>query len=122
MRHLVLVSLLAAIAAAKTVELKVYPPEIRFHAGSEGQTVLVVATDDDGVSREVTLEATFRVNVPSLAHVEANRTIKSTQPGTGHLHASFDGLSAQAPLEVLNERPHLLSFINDIVPIFTRLD
>ncbi len=37
MRHWFLFTLLAAAAAAKTVELKIYPPEVRFHAGSEGQ-------------------------------------------------------------------------------------
>ena len=82
MRHLMFFTLLAAVAAAKTVELKIYPPEVRFHAGSEGQHVLVVATDDEGVSREVTAEVTFQVSAASLARVEAN-TIKATQPGTG---------------------------------------
>src|SRR5262245_32617434 len=119
MRHLILFTLVAAMAPAKTVELKIYPPEVRFHANSEGQKVLVVATDDEGVSREVTSEVTFQV---TAGQVEGNRTIKAAQPGAGRLIGRFDGLSAEAPVEVLKERPHELSFINDIVPIFTRAD
>ena len=119
MRHWFLLTLLTAAASAKTVELKIYPPQVRFHTGSEGQKVLVVATDDEGVSREVTAEVTFQA---TGASVEANRTIKGAQPGTGTLRASFEGLSAEVPVEVLKERPHQLSFINDIVPIFTRAD
>ncbi|HYI92175.1 MAG TPA: DUF1549 and DUF1553 domain-containing protein [Bryobacteraceae bacterium] len=111
--------LLAASASAKTIELKIYPPEVRFHAGSEGQKVLVVATDEEGVSREVTSEVSFQVKGASVG---TNHTVKGTQPGTGTLRASFDGLSAEVAVEVLKERPHELSFINDIVPIFTRTD
>src|SRR6185436_8912447 len=114
MRHWFFFTLLAAAAAAKTVDLKIYPPEVRFHAGSEGQKMLVVATDDEGISREVTAEVTFQVNG---ALVEANRTGRATQAGTGSLRASFDSLAAAVPIEVLKERAHEPSFINDIVPI-----
>ena len=48
MRNLILFTVLASTAMPKTVVLKIYPPDIRFHAGSEGQNVLVVATDDEG--------------------------------------------------------------------------
>ena len=45
--------------SAKTVSLSIYPPEVRLHAGGEGQKVLLTATDDEGVAREVTSEATW---------------------------------------------------------------
>ena len=40
-------------AAAKTLDIHLYPPEVRVHAGGEGQTLLLIATDEEGVSREV---------------------------------------------------------------------
>ncbi|MBL8220740.1 MAG: DUF1553 domain-containing protein [Bryobacterales bacterium] len=119
MRILLSFVLWSAALEAKTVELKIYPPEVRFHAASDGQTILVVATDEEGVSREVTAEATLSTG--PLAQVEG-RTVKGAQPGTGKLRAAFDGLSAEVPVEVMKPRPQALSFINDIVPIFTRAD
>ncbi|MFN7934043.1 MAG: DUF1549 and DUF1553 domain-containing protein [Bryobacteraceae bacterium] len=120
MSILFLLALFASGVSAKTVELKIYPPEVRFHAGSAGQKILVVATDEEGVSREVTASATLSAG--TLAQVEGNRTVKGAQAGTGKLRASFDGLSAEVPVEVLKARANELSFINDIVPIFTRAD
>ena len=45
---------------ARTVTVQLYPPEIRLHAKGPGQTILLVATDEEGVSREVTSEAVWR--------------------------------------------------------------
>lgn len=117
MRPVYILLIAAAISSARTLELNLYPPEVRFHAG-ESQTLLVIATDPDGVSREVTSEATLRATVGSIA----NRAVRAGQPGTGRLIASFEGLTTEVPLEVLPARRSELSFRNDIVPIFTRAD
>ncbi|MBL8210882.1 MAG: DUF1553 domain-containing protein [Bryobacterales bacterium] len=119
MRYLAVISLLTFSASAKTVDLKIYPPEVRLHAG-EGQKILVIATDEEGVSREVTAEAAY--TTPAYLQVEAKRTVKAAQPGNAKLKATFDGISAEVTVEVMKPRPHELSFINDIVPIFTRAD
>ena len=57
--HLLLLIGLPLGVSAKTVSLSIYPPEVRLHAGGEGQKVLLTATDDEGVAREVTSEATW---------------------------------------------------------------
>ena len=111
----------AVTATAATVSLKVYPPEIRVHAG-ESQMLLLIATDSDGVTREVTSEAKWSYSAPSSAAMANSRTLNALKQGSGELVAGFDGVSAKAPVEVLPERRHELSFINDIVPIFTRAD
>jgi len=36
--------------SARTVTVQLYPPEIRLHAKGPGQTILLVATDEEGVS------------------------------------------------------------------------
>lgn len=120
MRYILLLTLAAALSA-KTVSLAVYPPEVRLHAGSEGQKLLVVATDDEGVTQDVTTATRFQTP-PSLAKVEPGAVIQAPQPGTGHLRVTFDGQSIAVPVEVLAPRRQELSFINDIVPIFTRAD
>ncbi len=108
---------------ARTADLKIYPPEVRVHIGSEGQTILLIATDDDGVSREISAnEAAFTVADNSTASLASARVVKGNKQGDTELRVSFDGVSAGVPLHVLPARPHELSFINDIVPIFTRAD
>src|SRR4029434_166900 len=58
---------------------------------------------------------------PAMGSVET-RAVKGSRPGTMQLKASFDGVSATAPGDVVPERRRELSFVNDIVPIFTRAD
>ena len=57
-----------------------------------------------------------------MASLASTRVVKGNKQGDTELRVSFDGVSARVPLHVLPERPHELSFINDIVPIFTRAD
>ncbi len=111
----------AVTATAATVSLKLYPPEIRVHAG-DSQMVLLVATGADGVTREVTPEAKWSYSAPSSAVIANSRTLNALKQGSGELVADFDGVSAKVSVEILPERHHELSFINDIVPIFTRAD
>ena len=111
----------AVTATAATVSLKLYPPEIRVHAGNS-QMVLLVATGADGVTREVTPEAKWSYSAPSSAVIANSRTLNALKQGSGELVADFDGVSAKVSVEILPERHHELSFINDIVPIFTRAD
>ena len=113
-----LLSAAASALASKTVELKLYPPEVRVHAG-EAQTLLLLATDGDGVTREVTTEAKWNLTNPSAA-LAAPRTLQGIRKGSGELAAYFDGVTAKVAVEVLPERNRELSFINDIVPVFTR--
>ena len=111
----------AVSSRAATVSLQLYPPEVRVHAG-ESQTVLLIATDSEGVTREVTAEAKWSSSQPASAAMTNSRTLSALKQGTGELVATFDGATAKAPVEVLPERRHELSFINDIVPIFTKAD
>jgi hypothetical protein len=109
--------------SAKTVSLTLYPPEVRMHAGGEGQAVLLIATDEAGVGREVTAEAAWTFSGGATSAVfEKPRTVTAAKPGVTRLEASFDGISTAVPVEVLPERKQDLSFVNDIVPIFTRAD
>lgn len=108
--------------AGKTVSLVLYPPEVRFHAGSDGQSVLLIATDDEGVSRDVTAEAAWEVTGSTTATFAKPRTVRAQQAGSAKLRAAFDGLTAEAAVDVLAERGNTLSFVNDIVPVFTRAD
>ena len=119
----ILILLLVGVAglSAGTVQLKLFPSDIRVHAG-EVQTLLLLAIDEEGVTREVTAEAKWEVTNPSISNIADTRTVKGIGKGSGEVIAHFDNVAAKVPIEVLAERKHELSFINDIVPIFTRAD
>ena len=86
MRNQIRLSLVFAFAplllTAKSIDLKVYPPEVRLHAHGEGQTVLVVVTDDEGVSRDVTAETSWRMGDSSLALSKRRSALPATNPET----------------------------------------
>jgi hypothetical protein len=113
---------LVSACMAKTVELKIYPPEIRIEAGAPGQTVMVAATDKDGVTTDVTAKATVRLRDGRIAQYDPAHVIAGSNAGETELVASYEGGSAVAKVFVAPTRPHPFSFANDIVPIFTKAD
>ncbi|HYI92996.1 MAG TPA: hypothetical protein VEX68_05595 [Bryobacteraceae bacterium] len=86
----------AATSAAATVSLKLYPSEIRVHAG-ESQMVLLVATDSEGVTREVTSDAKWSYSAPSSAAMAGTRTLTALKQGSGELVANFEGVALRLP-------------------------
>lgn len=117
-----LLFLAAVPVVARTAKLQIYPPEVRLHAGGEGQSILVIATDEEGVSREVTTEATVTFRPGSSVTFSKPRTVRAAEPGNSTLQVTFDGASAEAPVAILPVKHRELSFINDMVPLFTRAD
>ena len=114
--------LLACSLHARTVELQIYPPTLRMDAASVGQTLLVVATDEAGVTRDITDQATFRLREPAIAAYEKPRVLRGLAPGETQLTASFEGVSTNAKVVISPAAPRPFSFVNDIVPIFTKSD
>src|SRR4029079_18701298 len=57
-----------------------------------------------------------------LAQYNGRRIVRGVKPGTTVLEVSVDGARALAKISVDPARPHPFSFVNDIVPIFTKAD
>src|SRR4030088_3140597 len=93
--HLLPLALLPITLSAGTVAIKLYPPEIRLHAQGEGQTILLIAIDDEGVGREVTPQAGWKFSDTSVASVESSRRVRGSHSGSVRLNASFDGLTVE---------------------------
>jgi hypothetical protein len=117
-----LILLLLSSGMAKTIDLKIYPPEIRIEAGQNGQAVLVVATDQDGITRDVTDKATIQVRQASIARYQEPRNVSGLRQGTTELEAAYGDHTATVRVYVNEAAPRPFSFVNDIVPIFTKLD
>ncbi len=121
-KTLVLLCLTPLLAVADTVQVRIYPPAIDLESEGSKQTILVAATDDEGVSREVTQQAELSLGRPESAGMEGNRHLVGRLPGETELTARFEGVEAKVWVRVKPKRERSLSFTNDILPIFTRAD
>src|SRR5438270_12468407 len=57
---------IAARPKAALVSLKLYPPEINLATAPDRQSIVVQATYADGITRDVTREATITLDTPEL--------------------------------------------------------
>lgn len=127
-RRLVLVLGLAVIFApataawaAEIVRLEVYPADaLRLETRDDRQSFVVVAVAADGVTQDVTAQATVRLENPALARLE-NGVVFPQGNGETRLIAEFSGQSASVPVVVKDvEKSRPLSFRLDVMPVFMR--
>ncbi|MBM3724238.1 MAG: DUF1553 domain-containing protein [Acidobacteria bacterium] len=114
----ILFFLCCVAARAGAASLAVYPPAIVLEAGA-AQTILVVATDEAGVTTDVTAQATcisprFAACQPGL--------LQGLVPGETTVTFAHGDLRAAVRVTVRTSAPRAPSFINDVVPVFTRAD
>ena len=122
LKTLALLCLTPLLASAATVQVRVYPPEIELESDGARQTILVTATDDEGVTQEVTQQAEISVGRAVAAGIEEQRFVVGREPGETELTAKFEGVETKVWVRVKPKRERVLSFTNDILPIFTRAD
>ena len=104
---------LAALAADSTPRLAVEPAAVRLDGRSARQQV-AASVLVDGAARDLTPEATFAVDPPDLARVDARGVVRPLRDGRGSLNARAGGLAASVPIEV--------SRYADITPVSYRRD
>jgi hypothetical protein len=110
----------AAASAQNPAKIAVYPPEIRLETKGDTQSFLVQATMADGLTRDVTAEATAALANPALAKLEKN-ILTPIADGDTELSVNFAGQTVKVPIKVAQaatERP--ISFKNDVMPVFMR--
>ena len=113
-------SLRASTSAAPVGELKVYPPLVQLDSAKTCQRIVTEVIASDGVTRDVTQLARYKVTNPKLARFEAGKVL-SQADGKTELQVSFEGRTATVPVLVTNsdvQRP--ISFKLDVMPVFTR--
>src|SRR6266508_352841 len=98
--------------------LKVFPPAVELRGQDDRQGVVVQLIDDQGVTKDVTAAAKFRVVDPDLAAI-AGQTLAPKKDGTTQLAIEHGGLTAEIPVVVKDaakSRP--VSFRLDVMPVF----
>ncbi|MFO0807061.1 MAG: DUF1549 and DUF1553 domain-containing protein [Gemmataceae bacterium] len=107
-------------SAASLERLAVYPPDVRLATARDRQLLVVQATYDDGITRDVTNRAKLVLSKPALARFDGN-TLLPASDGAGELRVEFEGKVVNVPVTVKDaaaDRP--ISFKRDVMPVFMR--
>lgn len=113
----------ASIAVAQEpvpVSIAVYPPNAQINTTRDRQSIVVQATYADGITRDVTKQATFAFGNPAFVKFE-NHTMYPVADGKTELKVDFGGKSVVVPVEVAQataDRP--ISFKLDVMPVFMK--
>ena len=117
----VLTSVLGTAAAESPLtSLKVYPPDINLETARDRQSFVAQAWFANGLSRDVTAEATVTLANPSLVKRDGN-VLYPVADGSTEMAVAWGGKSVKLPIKVKDakaDRP--ISFKLDVMPIFMR--
>lgn len=113
-------ALSAHAARPALTELRVYPADVNLKTTADHQALVVQATYADGVTRDVTADASFKLANPALAKLDRS-VLTPLADGTTELRVKFSGQTLTVPVVVAAAKtPQPISFIRDVMPIFTK--
>ncbi|MFO0891220.1 MAG: DUF1549 and DUF1553 domain-containing protein [Isosphaeraceae bacterium] len=100
--------------------MQVFPPEISLTTARDRQSIVVQATYVDGITRDVTKEATITPADPALLRRDWS-TFSPSADGATTLAVSFGGQSQSVPVKVARAKEvPPTSFRLDVMPVFMR--
>ena len=111
----------AAPPASRTiVSVSVFPKAINLSNQRDRQSVVLQATYNDGVTIDVTANATFKLDHPNLASIEGN-TLHPKADGETTLHVTHEDTTLDVPVAITQAAVNPdISFRLDVMPIFMR--
>lgn len=113
-------ALSAHAARPALTELRVYPADVNLKTTADHQALVVQATYADGVTRDVTADASFKLVNPTLAKLDRS-VLTPLADGTTELRVKFSGRTLTVPVVVAAAKtPQPISFIRDVMPVFTK--
>ncbi|MFO1006428.1 MAG: DUF1549 and DUF1553 domain-containing protein [Planctomycetaceae bacterium] len=110
----------APLWAADLAELRVTPPDVNLATALDRQGIVVQAVFTDGITRDVTDQATWTLANPALVRRDGN-TLHPVADGTTELKIEYNGQSKTLPVKVEQAtvtRP--ISFKLDVMPVFMK--
>ncbi len=112
-----------APAALRAVKLEVTPAKVALGNALASQRLLVTATLTDGTRRDVTDTAKFVSIAPKIATVSAKGEVLPAGDGQTAITAQWGGQTGKASVTTKDSKtPVKISFVNDVVPVLSRLD
>jgi hypothetical protein len=114
-------SLIAAAQGETTItKIDVFPPDVELSTSRDRQPLVVMATRSDGVTIDVTTQATLTPTNAAIVRFDGSM-IYPVVDGEAAIQVEYAGHSTQVPLVVkqaTEDRP--VSFKLDVMPIFMR--
>ena len=109
-----------ASAAPALTDVKVFPADVNLRTRHDRQSIVVQATYADGVTRDVTAQASYALGNKALAKLDQS-ILSPLADGTTELRVKFSGKTLVVPVKVekSQEEPPI-SFLNDVMPVFTK--
>ncbi len=105
---------------AAPTSIRVYPPNVNLTTARDRQSVIVQSVFADGITHDVTDQATFTLADASLARLESN-LVYPTADGATELKVEFAGHSVVLPVVVKDAAAAPpISFKLDVMPVFMR--
>ncbi len=89
----------------KVQKLEVIPSEIFMNRAGLGQQVLALAHYPDGSVRDVTREAIFASNTPSVVEIDKNALLAGQRKGEAAVLVRYEGKFVTVPVTILDPRP-----------------
>ena len=110
----------AFAAKPALTEIKVFPADVNLKTRSDRQSIVVQALYADGVTRDVTAQASFTLANKALVKFD-HFILSPVADGQTELKVKFQGKTRLVPVKVeaaKTEEP--ISFIKDVMPVFTK--
>src|SRR5205823_576530 len=103
-----------------SAKLSLFPEKVTLYGAAARQKVVVTWIAPDGIAHDVTAECRLTITRPDVARVD-HQTVVGISKGDAQLLASYRDETAAGSIEVANATgAKELSFVKDIVPIFTK--
>ena len=118
---LIVLVMSGVLAAAPSGTLTIYPESVELFGEGARQHLIVTFTDATGIAHDVTAIAHLASSAAGIAQVDNGGLVHAVAGGTTQLTASYEGLAAHSTIAVRAAGGSRdLSFVKDIVPIFTK--
>ncbi|MCO6453926.1 MAG: DUF1553 domain-containing protein [Pirellulaceae bacterium] len=110
----------AAAQEPSPASIGVYPADVHLNTVRDYQSLIVQAVYPDGITRDVTDEATYALSNPALARLEGN-TLHPLADGTAELTVAYGGHTVKLPVVVQDAAADPpISFKLDVMPVFMK--
>ena len=105
---------------AKLVDVKVYPPDINLTTKRDRQSFVVIASYDNGTTRDLSAKAKVTLANPALGKIE-NFTVYPVADGETELKVSVEGQKLTIPVKIEKaQEDRQISFALDVEPVFMK--
>ena len=111
-----------SVFAAKPAltDLKVFPADVNLTTRGDRQSIVVQAIYADGVTRDVTAQASFTLAHQALAKFD-HFVLSPLADGQTELKVKFQGKTLVVPVKIVAaQADEPISFLKDVMPVFTK--